>query len=392
MKKYRQFFCCLMFLCVYTLPAIFTGSALAADYISSYNPRALRIVYGFDREFPPFSYEDPGGKPVGFEIDIIDSIFRGKATLVLRPLNWYSLPIELTAGSITLTTGMIKTPQRAKTYGFSDLPIFDMKIRFFTKVYKRVPTPDFLRGQMVSVEEGSFQQNLLENFGGINIKTFKTRTLALRALYNDEVDAYCGQDEPSYYVIRKLNYGGITTLGAPLGVAEMRIAVNRDRGDVLRMVNEGLQELVASGEYDRLYRKWFTTELDGQEAKAMVDAAKKATISSYAPYGRVNHGAAILTVTGKVFAGCNVENKNEVLGLSAVRAALARCVFENELELRAVVLLDQNGKVLTPGQEDLRCLLEFGRGLLVIVPDAGGTMVTKLLAELLPNPVTGKVE
>jgi cytidine deaminase len=264
-----------------------------------------------------------------------------------------------------------------------------MKIRFFTKVYKRVPNPDFLRGQRVSVEENSFQQSLLESFGGINVIPFKTRALALRALYNDEVDAYCGQDEPSYYIIRKLNYGAITTLGVPLGIAEMRIAVQRDRGDVLRMVNDGLRELVASGEYDRLYRKWFITELDGQEAQRMVDAAKKASINAYAPYGGVNRGAAILTATGKVFAGCNIENKIAELGVSALQAALARCIGENELELRAMVLLDQNGKTLLPGQADLHALLEFGRGILVIVPDAQGKMLSKLLAELIPNPVTG---
>ncbi|MDR1241731.1 MAG: transporter substrate-binding domain-containing protein [Deltaproteobacteria bacterium] len=389
MKKY-QYSCRLIFLCV-CFWLLFPISAWAADYIASYNPRALRIAYGFDREFPPFSYEDPGGKPVGFEIDIIESIFRGRATLVLRPLNWYSLPLELSSGTITLTTGMIKTPQRAKSYGFSDLATFDLKMRFFTKVYKRVPNPDFLRGQMVSVEEGSFQQSLLESFGGINVKPFKTRALALRALYNDEVDAYCGQDEPSYYVLRKLNYGGITILGAPLGVAEMRVAVNRDRGDVLRMVNEGLRELVASGEYDRLYRKWFITELDDQEARSMVEAARKATINSYAPYGKVNRGAAILTATGKVLSGSNIENKNPALGISALCAALARCIGENELEPRAVVLLDQNGKILAPDQDDLHMLLEFGRGILVIMPDGQGKMSAKLLAELIPNPVTGKI-
>ena len=28
----------------------------------------LRVIYGFDREFPPFSYEEAGGTPTGFEV------------------------------------------------------------------------------------------------------------------------------------------------------------------------------------------------------------------------------------------------------------------------------------------------------------------------------------
>jgi cytidine deaminase len=372
------------------LPLPPAGAALAAA--ADNNPRALRVAYGFDREFAPFTYEDPGGKPVGFELEIMESIFRNQAVLSPRPLNWYSIPMELSSGVITVTSGMIQTPQRVRVYGFSDLSTFTMQVRFFTKVYKRVPNATFLRGQSVSVEEGSFQQTLLEQYGGVNIKPFKSRALALRALYNEEVDAYCGLDEPTYYLIRKLNYGAITTVGTPLGFAEMRIAVNRDRGDVLRIVNDGLRELVASGEYDRLYRKWFVTELDARERQALLADAKKALISSYAPYGKVSYGAAIMSATGKVMVGSNVENQNSQLSLSAIQSALARCVSENELELRAVVLLNQEGQAILPAQADLHSLLEFGRGLLVLAPDSRGNLVSKMLAELLPNPITGAVD
>ena len=360
--------------------------------VDANNPRALRVAYGFDREFAPFTYEDPGGKPVGFEMEIMETIFRNKAVLSPRPLNWYSIPMELSSGTITVTSGMIQTPQRARVYGFSDLSTFTMKVRFFTKVYKRVPNASFLRGQSVSVEEGSFQQTLLEQYGGVNIKPFKTRALALRALYNEEVDAYCGLDEPTYYLIRKLNYGAITTVGTPLGFAEMRIAVNRDRGDVLRIVNDGLRELMASGEYDRLYRKWFITELDAREQQALLAEAKKALISAYSPYGKINYGAAIISATGKISVGSNVENQNSQLSLSAIQSALARSVSENELELRAVVMLNQEGQVILPTQADLHSLLEFGRGILVLVPNSQGTLVSKMLPELLPNPITGSVE
>lgn len=388
MKNKKLFAILLLALGAFLLP----GPASTATAAEAGNPRALRVAYGFDREFAPFTYEDPGGKPVGFEMEIMETIFRNKAVLSTRPLNWYSIPMELSSGTITVASGMIKTPQRARVYGFSDLPTFTMKVRFFTKVYKRVPNATFLRGQTVSVEEGSFQQTLLEQFGGVNVKTFKTRALALRALYNEEVDAYCGLDEPTYYLIRKLNYGAITTVGTPLGFAEMRVAVNRDRGDVLRIVNDGLRELVASGEYDRLYRKWFITELDGRETQALQAEAKKALISSYAPYGKVSFGAAIMSATGKIMVGSNVENQNSQLSLSAIQSALARCVSENELELRAVVMLNQEGQAVLPTQAELHSLMEFGRGVLVLVPDAQGRLVSKMLPELMPNPVTGAID
>jgi cytidine deaminase len=379
-KNYSRrgwFFCLLLFLAAQGFFAI--APARSAENI--------RVVYGFDREFPPFSYEDAGGKPVGFDVELVENIFRDKATLALRPLNWFSVQPELSAGTIHLTSGMIRTPQRARAYVFSKLPTFNLKIRFFTKVYRRVPNASFLRGQAVAVEEGSFQQNLLRDFGGINIKPFQSKTLALRALFNEEVDAYCGPDEPSYFYIRKLNYGAITTLGSPLGVAEMRIAVHRDRGDLLRLVDDGLQALIQSGEYDRIYRRWFVTELSVQEKDDLLKAAKAASVSAYAPYGKINMGAAVLTATGKVLAGCNMENADPGLNISAVRVALARALLENELEIRAVAQVDQNGKTVLPGQEDFQSLHEFGRGILVLSPEGEMPMVT----QLLPAPVTREI-
>lgn len=365
---------------------MFSGEQAAA----AVNPAAMRVVYGFDREFAPFSYEDPGGKAVGFDIDIIESIFMDKVTLAMRPLNWYSIQPELTSGTIQVTSGMIRTPQRARAYVFSDLATFDLKVRFFTKVFKRVPNISFFRGQSVAVEEGSFQLNMLQQYGGINIKPFKTRQLALRALYNEEVDAYCGPDEPSYYIIRKLNYGAITTVGSPLAATEARIAVNRERGDILRLVNDGLRELVRSGEYDRIYRKWFITELTQNEIRAMREAARAATVSSYAPYSKKNMGAAVLTATGKVIAGCNVENADPGVGLSALRSALASAVLQNELEIRAVAQVDHDGKIFNPSDEDYQALHEFGRGIMVLTQN-GGKLESPMVAQLYPKPVNRNI-
>ena len=373
-------FCLLMLPCASLLPCAPGERAARAAALP-------RVVYGFDREFPPFSYEDPGGKPIGFDVELIESIFRDKAALAMRPLNWFMVQPELSSGSITMTSGMIRTPQRARAFVFSQRPTFEVKIRFFTKVYRRVPNASFLRGQSVAVEDGSFQLNLLREFGGVNIKTFPSRSLALRALFNEEVDAYCGPDESSYFYIRKLNYGAITNLGSPLATAELRIAVHRDRGDVLRMVDDGLRELTQSGEYDRIYRRWFITELNAQDKEALRKGAQAAAINAYAPYGKLNMGAALLTATGKLIQGCNVENAEPRLALSALRAALARAVQENELEIRAAALVDQNGALVMPDNDDFQALYEFGRGVLVLTPAGESPMV----AQLLPNPVTRNI-
>ena len=348
----------------------------------------VRVVYGFDREFAPFTYEEPGGKPIGFEMELVDAIFNGTdVTLVHRALQWERVPLELSSGTITLTTSMVRTEQRSKLFLFSELPSFPLQIRLFTKVYNRFPSAKMLRGQMVSVEKGTYQHRLLEAFGGINIKTFPNRADGLRALYNDEVVAYCAPMQNTYYYINKLNYGAITTVGTPLGITEMRIAINRDRGDIKRLVDEGLARVVASGEYDRLYRKWFVRELADQERDTMLKAAMMASIPAYAPYGEKGQGAAVLTATGKIYSACTVENADFSVSLSALRGAVSRAVSEGEFELRAAVVVDQQGNIQPIAPEELQALYEFGRGVLVLSEPEKGRLETSMVSQLLPNPV-----
>lgn len=375
---FRSFFLIFLLLAL-TAVVLAKSPAYAADA----KKEPVRVVYGFDREFPPFTYEDPGGEPVGFEIELVRAIFHGtNASLVFRPMQWERIGLELSAGTISLTSGMVRTQQRSQLYLFSDKPSFPLQIRLFTKIYNRFPALSLFRGQKVGVEQGSYQHRLLESYGGINIKTYPGRVDGLRALYLDEIAAYCAPVQNAYYYINKLNYGAITTVGTPLGITEMRIAVNRNRGDILRMVNEGLARVKASGEYDRLYRKWFVRELGAEEQEALTKVAKEASISAYVPYGKKGSGVALLTATGKVYSACAVENAASALSLSAMQGAVAKAVADGEFELRAAVTVDQEGNILSPTAGDLQTLYEFGPGILLLTGKE-----THMVSELLRTPV-----
>ena len=353
----------------------------------SLSAEPLRVVYGFDREFPPFSYEEAGGAPVGFEVELLQAVLTGANVVIsMRPLMWDMVPLELSSGAINVTSGMVRTEQRAKLFLFSDLPSFPLQIRLFTKVYNRYPSATLLRGQPVSVEKGSYQHRLLENFGGINIKPFAGRADGIRALYNDEVAAYCGPVQTTYYYINKLNYGAITSVGTPIGMTEMRFAVNKGRGDILRLINAGLKRVVESGEYDRIYRKWFVREITEEDQKNLIRAATQAAIPAYVPYGAEAQGAAVVTATGKIYTAASLENADPALNTTALHNALAKSVSDGDFEIQAAVIVTQDGKVQSPSATELQVLYEFGRGILVIERE-NDAYVTRMVAELLPNPV-----
>ncbi|MCC8193148.1 MAG: transporter substrate-binding domain-containing protein [Deltaproteobacteria bacterium] len=359
------------------LSGFLPGEALAAS-------RPTRGVFGFGRAFTPFSFEDPGGKETGFEVELVKALFDSSVTLVTRPVQWDIIPVELASGVITITSGMVKTEERAKSFAFSEMATFPLQVRLFTKTYNRYPNATFLRGQRVSVEQGSYQHRLLQNFGGINIKTFPDKVSPIKALFNDEVEAYCGPVQNAYYYMGKLGYSGITTLGTPLGITELRIAVNRDRGDVLRMVNQGMRTIVENGEYDRIYRKWFVRELTGDESLKLLNAAKEATLSAYTPYTRRTRGAAVLSATGQVYKGSAVENSDKALTVSAMTAALAAAVGAGDIEILGAICVDADGRPVDVTPDERRRLIEFGRGILVLTYDGEGLLSGKMAGEGRP--------
>jgi cytidine deaminase len=63
---------------------------------------------------------------------------------------------------------------------------------------------------------------------------------------------------------------------------------------------------------------------------------------AYVPYSRYRVGAAVLTGSGKIFVGCNVENASYGLTVCAERNAVFQAVAAGEKEIRAVAVVTSN--------------------------------------------------
>lgn len=78
--------------------------------------------------------------------------------------------------------------------------------------------------------------------------------------------------------------------------------------------------------------------------KELVLSAVMAAENSYAPYSQFNVGAALLTKSGKVYLGCNVENASFSPTCCAERAAFFKAVSEGEREfVKIAVVGGRNG-------------------------------------------------
>jgi cytidine deaminase len=98
----------------------------------------------------------------------------------------------------------------------------------------------------------------------------------------------------------------------------------------------------------------------------LVDAAARIALNAYAPYSGFRVGAALLTETGGVHLGCNIENGSFPVGGCAERHAIAAAVAAEGQAMRiaaiAVVALDPTGDPVAcaPCGACRQAILEFG--------------------------------
>ena len=73
--------------------------------------------------------------------------------------------------------------------------------------------------------------------------------------------------------------------------------------------------------------------------RGLMQKAIEARNHSYSPYSNYRVGAALLSKSGKVYCGCNVENAAYSPGICAERTAFVKAVSEGERDFRAIAIV-----------------------------------------------------
>lgn len=130
-----------------------------------------------------------------------------------------------------------------------------------------------------------------------------------------------------------------------------------------------------------------SSNLTDAERDRLLQAAKGAARRAYAPYSGFRMGAAVLTESGAIFAGCNVENTSYGLTICAERAAVFAAVCEEggeDLRIRAVAIVNENSIDSPPCGACRQVMFEFGPEAIVIFQGSTDLEEVKV-SELLPK-------
>jgi cytidine deaminase len=116
----------------------------------------------------------------------------------------------------------------------------------------------------------------------------------------------------------------------------------------------------------------------------LIRTAQEARRWAYAPYSGYSVGAALLTASGRVYDGVNIENAAYPTGICAERVAVFKAVSEGEREFAALAVVTSNGG--SPCGSCRQVLAEFVLNVVVLIANADGQILREMtLAELLPG-------
>ena len=125
--------------------------------------------------------------------------------------------------------------------------------------------------------------------------------------------------------------------------------------------------------------------LSPPQVRRLVAAARRAANQAYAPYSKFRVGAAVLTRSGRIFAGCNVENASYGLSTCAERAAVFSAVSGGHRELTAVAIYTPTPKPTLPCGACRQVINEFGPTATILCVCDSSDRLEAALDELLPR-------
>lgn len=125
------------------------------------------------------------------------------------------------------------------------------------------------------------------------------------------------------------------------------------------------------------------------ETTDLVALAQQASENAYVPYSQFPIGAAVVTKSGEVFQGCNIENISFGLSNCGERTAIFKAVSEGHRELEKIAVYGSTNEPVSPCGACRQVMAEFFEpSAKVILISKNGKTVEMTVEELLPYSFT----
>lgn len=239
-------FCFLLFL------ILFSSTLYASEKV---------VTFGFDSDYPPFSFV-ANNTPQGYEFDMIKLIFeKGDYKLEIKyGLPWDDIYKQAVTNHLDICGPLVKTPERANQVDFTD----DIYTRFygvFTNRDTEKTDVNNLGKYRLGAVKGYYSEIIVrDQLKASSYEVFDTYLQMITALKENRIDAFIEITEVVKYYISKNNLVGQLILQKDgLFSQTVPFGISKKRPDLVKFINKRLKEIKASGEYEIIHIKNFSS-------------------------------------------------------------------------------------------------------------------------------------
>lgn len=221
--------------------------------------KILRV--GTEATFPPFEFQDEKSKEyTGFDMDLIRAVGKQMGYNVkIDNLGFDGLIPALEAGNIdVIASGMTITEERAKKVAFTK-PYYDSGLTIVVgKDNNQIKDFPDLEGKRLAVQIGTTGAQEAARVKGAKVREFNSVGDTFLELKNGGVDAVVNDRPVNAYFLT--TGGGIAyakEVGKPRNAESYGFAVSKKNEKMAAEMDKALEALKKSGEYEKIYSKWF---------------------------------------------------------------------------------------------------------------------------------------
>jgi polar amino acid transport system substrate-binding protein len=245
------------------------------------------LVYAADRNAPPLRFQDAADNQYkGILIDYVNSLsVEIGANIELYPLVWQDVLTSLEVGDSDFSD-MFSSNERAKKYLFTE-PIYNLRAVLVVDE-KDITTKNLedLRERKMAIQKGDFASEFLTaNYPDIEQVYVSDLQEALTMLANGDVDATLGDEPVVFHQMDNLELEEtVRVVEEPIYENQVVFAVNKDKPELVPILNKGIKALETKSVLEKIQQKWFgistpiVTQVDIEELKNIAFAVIMLTL------------------------------------------------------------------------------------------------------------------
>ncbi len=261
----------------YFFYVVLLPSTLHANELEGRNSsgNSHKLVVASSNNFPPINMLDDSGLLTGFGRDLSTAVAKSLGLEVqhIHSGNWSNVLKWLDDGTADLIHDTGYTPERESYLDFT-VPILEMPESIFVLNWQYdIQDISSLKGKKVACVNQHITHIYLQEFKEIQCYLVSTPVEGLLALINGKVDAFIYPEQIVQYLSQQLKLADkLKVTGKPLRVLSWSMTVKKGNKKLLEKLNSGINAVKESGEYKRIYNKWFGKHLFSGYSKKTVFA------------------------------------------------------------------------------------------------------------------------